>query len=85
MTDPVVRLRGQVVQRPKEQVGLPGGIVDWFVIRPKEQVGLPGGIVDWLVIRPIEQVGLPVGLWIGWIVDSLDSLVQRPQGAGRTS
>ena len=48
MTDPVVRLRGQVVQRPKEQVGLPGGIVDWFVIRPKEQVGLPGGIVDWL-------------------------------------
>ena len=30
MTDPVVRLRGQVVQRPKEQVGLPGGIVDWL-------------------------------------------------------
>ena len=51
MTDPVVRLRGQVVQRPKEQVGLPGGIVDWLVwlvIRPIEQVGLPGGIVDWL-------------------------------------
>ena len=42
MTDPVVRLRGQVVQRPKEQVGHPGGIVDWdfLVQRPKEQVGL---------------------------------------------
>ena len=49
MADPVVRLRGQVVQRPKEQVGLPGGIADWLVwlvIRPIEQVGLPGGIVD---------------------------------------
>ena len=48
MTDPVVRLRGQVVQRPKEQVGLHGGIVGWSVIRPIEQAGLPGGIVDWL-------------------------------------